>query len=80
MSVRSMRSSPCKPVIGWRHEMEGLTREDAIAFYRRFYAPDDAVVVIAGDVDTPEALKLAEETYGTIKRSGAIPPRVRRWG
>ena len=43
-----------KPVIGWRHEMERLTRDDAIGFYRRFYGPNDAVVVVAGDVE-PEA-------------------------
>src|SRR6476661_131644 len=40
-----------KPVIGWRHEMEQLSRDDAIGFYRRFYAPNNAIVVIAGDVD-----------------------------
>lgn len=66
-----------KPVIGWRHEMEGLTRDDAIGFYRRFYGPNDAVVVIAGDVEPAEARKLAEETYGKIKRHAAILPRHR---
>ena len=45
-----------KPVIGWRHEMEELSRDDAIGFYRRFYAPNNAVVVIAGDVEPSEAL------------------------
>ena len=48
-----------KPVIGWRHEMEQLSRDDAIGFYRRFYAPNDAVVVIAGDVEPEAARKLA---------------------
>jgi zinc protease len=66
-----------KPVIGWRHEMEGLTRDDAIAFYRRFYGPNDAVVIIAGDVEPQAALKLAQETYGRIARHSAIPPRHR---
>lgn len=66
-----------KPVIGWRHEMEQLTLDDAIAFYRRFYAPNDAVVVIAGDVEPAEARKLAEETYGKIPRHASIPPRKR---
>jgi zinc protease len=66
-----------KPIIGWRHEMEQLSRDDAIGFYRRFYAPNDAVVVIAGDVDADQAHKLAEETYGLVKRSAAIIPRVR---
>jgi zinc protease len=66
-----------KPVIGWRHEMEGLTRDDAIGFYRRFYGPNDAILVIAGDVQPQEALKLAQETYGKIKRNGNIVPRHR---
>jgi zinc protease len=66
-----------RPVIGWRHEMEGLTRDDAIGFYRRFYAPNDAVVVIAGDVDPQAALKLAEDTYGKVRRNNAIVARHR---
>ena len=66
-----------KPVIGWRHEMEELTRDDAIGFYRRFYAPNNAIVVIAGDVDPAQARALAEETYGKIARHGSIAPRMR---
>jgi zinc protease len=66
-----------KPVIGWRHEMEQLSRDDAIGFYRRFYAPNGAVVVIAGDVEPEQARKFAEETYGTIRRSSVIAQRVR---
>jgi zinc protease len=66
-----------KPTIGWRHEMETLNREDALAFYRRFYTPDNAVLVVAGDV-TPEEVKgLAEKTYGRIERNGSIAPRQR---
>lgn len=66
-----------RPVIGWRHEMEQLTREDAIGFYRRFYGPNGAVVVIAGDVAPQEALRLAKQTYGKIKRRSTIVPRRR---
>jgi zinc protease len=66
-----------KPVIGWRHEMEQLSRDDAIGFYRRFYGPNDAVVVIAGDVEPEEARKLAEETYGKLNRSSVIAKRQR---
>ena len=66
-----------RPVIGWRHEMEGLTRDDAIGFYRRFYGPNDAVVVIAGDVDPQAALKLAEDTYGKVRRNNNIVARQR---
>jgi zinc protease len=66
-----------RPVIGWRHEMEQLSRDDAIGFYRRFYAPNDAVVVIAGDVEPETARKLAEETYGKVVRHANILPRQR---
>ena len=66
-----------KPVIGWRHEMEQLSRDDAIGFYRRFYAPNNAIVVIAGDVDPLKVRTMVEETYGKIPRHGTVAPRVR---
>lgn len=65
------------PVIGWRQEMEALTRDDALAWYQRFYAPNNAVLVVAGDV-TPEAVRaLAEEYYGPLEPSANLPPRAR---
>ena len=66
-----------KPTIGWRHEMEELSRDDAIGFYRRFYAPNSAVVIVAGDVEPADALKFAEATYGKVPRHAQIAPRVR---
>jgi zinc protease len=66
-----------RPVIGWRQEIEKLNREDALAFYRRFYTPNNAVLVIAGDVTPGEVKKLAEETYGKVLRVAEIAPRVR---
>ncbi|MCC0062759.1 MAG: insulinase family protein [Defluviimonas sp.] len=66
------------PTIGWRHEMEALTREDALAWYRTYYAPNDAVLVVAGDV-APDAVKaLAEKYYGPLEPTPGIGPRVRR--
>lgn len=65
------------PVIGWMHEIEKLNRTDAIEFYNRFYAPNNAVLVVAGDVDPEEVLALAEKTYGKIASSTSLPPRVR---
>ena len=65
------------PVIGWGHEIEGLNREDALAYYKRFYTPENAILVVAGDVEPEEARALAEETYGKIKPRGAKPERVR---
>jgi zinc protease len=55
-----------RPVIGWRHEIEKLDRADALAFYRRFYSPNNAIVVVAGDVTPDEAKGDAEETYGKV--------------
>jgi zinc protease len=66
-----------RPVIGWRHEIEGLTRDDALAFYRRFYTPNNAVVVVAGDVTTDEVRALAEDTYGKVARVAEVPERHR---
>jgi len=66
-----------KPVIGWRHEIEKLNRADALAFYRRFYTPNNAVLVIAGDVTTDEIKTLAEATYGKVPKIAEIAPRHR---
>lgn len=56
------------PVIGWENEIRQLTREDAMSFYKRFYEPDNAILVVAGDVEPEEVLKLAREKYGKIAR------------
>ncbi len=65
------------PVIGWRHEMKGLSREDALAWYVKYYAPNNAILIIAGDA-TPEQVKeLAEKYYGPIAPSDGIAPRER---
>jgi zinc protease len=66
-----------RPVIGWRHEIEQLDREDALDFYRRFYTPNNAIVVIAGDVTPEEVRALAQETYGKVPRVTDIKPRLR---
>ena len=66
-----------KPVIGWRHEIEKLNREDALAFYKRFYTPNNAVLVVAGDVTTDEIRTLAEATYGKVAKVAEIGPRRR---
>jgi zinc protease len=65
------------PVIGWRQEVEQLTREDAFSFYRRYYAPNDAIVVVAGDVDPEEVKALAEKYYGPLAPTVDLPERAR---
>ena len=67
-----------RPVIGWHHEIEKLDREDALAFYRRFYAPNNAILVIAGDVELNEVRPIVEQTFGKVAAQPAIPAqRVR---
>jgi len=65
------------PVIGWRSEIEQLNRADAIAFYDRYYTPNNAVLVVAGDVEPAEVRALAEKTYGAVARRADPGPRVR---
>jgi zinc protease len=66
-----------KPVIGWQHEIRGLGRRDALDYYERFYTPENAVLVVAGDVEPTATIDLAERFYGTIKPRGAAPVRNR---
>ncbi len=66
-----------RPIIGWRHEMEGLTRDDAKAFYYEHYAPNNAIVIVAGDVYPEDALALAQQHYGPIAANPDLKERVR---
>ncbi|MFC0217844.1 M16 family metallopeptidase [Pseudochelatococcus lubricantis] len=65
------------PIIGWQHEIETLDRHDALAYYRRFYTPENAILVVAGDVEADEVIALAESTYGRIAARGERPQRQR---
>ncbi len=64
-----------RPVIGWHQEIEKLDREDALAFYKRFYAPNNATLVIAGDVDEKDVRPMAERTFGQVPPQPSIPAR-----
>lgn len=64
------------PVIGWQHELERLTAEDARAFYKKYYAPNNAVLVVAGDISAEELKPLAEKYYGVVPRR-PVPQRLR---
>ncbi|MBU3029155.1 M16 family metallopeptidase [Paracoccus marinaquae] len=66
-----------RPVIGWRQEMEELTREDAIAWYDDHYSPNKAVLILAGDVTPEKARELAETYYGQLPARGEAAPRIR---
>ena len=64
------------PVIGWKREIDGLTTQDALAFYRRHYAPNNAILIVSGDATASEVRRLAEKHYGPIPRR-TLPERVR---
>lgn len=64
------------PVIGWEHEMRGLTTTDAIDFYRTWYRPNNAVLVVSGAVTVEQVRDLAEEHYGPLE-PGDVPARQR---
>lgn len=78
MSAALYQNHPYRiPIIGWMHEMAKLSREDALTFYKRFYAPNNAIVVVAGDVTVDEVKTLAQSAYGALKPNPDIKPRVR---
>ncbi|MEM9477189.1 MAG: pitrilysin family protein [Pseudomonadota bacterium] len=66
-----------QPIVGWRHEIEAITLDDLEAFYRANYAPNNAVLIVAGDAGPEEVRALAERTYGVIPANPAISPRDR---
>lgn len=65
------------PVIGWKHEMEELSLEDALSFYDLYYSPNNAILVVAGDVEPENVLELAQEYYGVIPAEDHLPERYR---
>jgi zinc protease len=71
-----------KPVIGTEESVRGFTREGILAFYRRWYRPENAVVIVVGDIREAEAVALAEKLFawpsGSFDRPPARPPEPRR--
>ncbi|MCP4205717.1 MAG: insulinase family protein [Shimia sp.] len=65
------------PIIGWRHEMEALDLEDALEYYGTYYAPNNAILIVAGDVQPDEVKALAETYYGVIPANPDLPERAR---
>ncbi len=66
-----------RPIVGWMSDLQAMTPEDVRAFYRQWYSPANAAVVIAGDVDVTQVRTLAERIYGAIP-ARAVPPRKPR--
>ena len=65
------------PVIGWADDIAGLGRTDALDYYQRFYTPENAILIVAGDVEPEEVVALAGEVYGAIPARGEAPKRWR---
>lgn len=63
-----------RPIIGWAHEIRGLTHDDITSFYDRWYAPNNAVLVVVGDVAMADVLPLAKKYYGSIPARDVAPP------
>ena len=75
-AAQFMASPYGRSIIGWEHEMRGLTTADAIAWHRKYYAPNNAILVVGGDITLAELKPLAEKYYGAIP-SRAVPERAR---
>ena len=65
------------PIIGWKHEMETLDMDDALSFYDIYYSPNNAILVVAGDVEPETVLALAQEHYGPLPAEPNLPERFR---
>ncbi|MFZ0790964.1 MAG: pitrilysin family protein [Chromatiaceae bacterium] len=77
-NATSYAASPYRnPVIGWPGDLEQLTLEDIRDWYRLWYAPNNATLVVAGDVSPDEVFALAEKHFGPLKAESIAPPKIR---
>jgi zinc protease len=67
LSAATWLASPYRrPIIGWMNDLDAMTPQDARDFYKRWYVPANAAVVVVGDVDPAQVRQLAEKHYGTL--------------
>ena len=77
LTATAFKAHPYRhPTIGWLPDLQSMTRDDLYGYYRRYYVPNNATLVIVGDVDTDEALKRVEWHFGAIQ-PGPEPERIR---
>jgi len=75
-AVASMTSPYRTPVIGWMDDLQNMDIRDLDTWYKRWYAPNNATVVVAGDVRADEVYELAKKYFGPLKPSpGLLPPK-----
>lgn len=78
MMAALYRSHPYgRPVIGWEHEIAAINHDDALDFYNTYYTPNNAILVVAGDVTIDEVRQLAQQTYGKLARRAEPGARTR---
>ena len=65
------------PIVGWRHELDELKREDVLEFYRTYYSPNNAILIVSGDVDPRNVELLANNYYGSLKNTSNLGARKR---
>jgi zinc protease len=77
VTATAFRAHPYRnPTIGWLTDLQGMTRDDLFCHYRRFYVPNNATLVVVGDVDADDVMRRAEKYFGVIP-SGSEPSRIR---
>ncbi len=75
LSATALMASPYRrPIVGWMSDLEAMTAQDARDFYRKWYTPSNAVIVVAGDAEPLQVKALAEKYYGTMA-ARAVPER-----
>ena len=73
LTATAFKAHPYRhPTIGWLSDLQSMTRDDLYGYYRRYYVPNNAALVIVGDVDTDAALRNVERRFGAIKPGAAI--------
>jgi zinc protease len=77
LTAAAFNAHPYKhPTIGWLSDLQTMTREDLYGYYRRYYIPNNATLVLVGDVETESALKRIDHHFGSIP-AGPVPERIR---
>jgi zinc protease len=65
-----------RPVLGWKHEIDKITKQDVLDYYKKWYMPNNAFLVVAGDIEFLKFKKLTEEYYGRVPKR-VLPARMR---